>query len=135
VRRTWSVRGHAPILRHRFGWKKASMAAALDYRPDGTAAGLCFHLQQPSDNTDTSSASWTSSPPSTPPAGGTDLGRAERALEHPDAGLSGQPARLALCRAAPRLCPRAQPGRVPYANLKDVELANFAGDTIAEVVD
>jgi hypothetical protein len=46
-------RGRTPILRHRFGWKKASMAAALGYRPDGTAARLCFHLQQPSDNPDT----------------------------------------------------------------------------------
>jgi hypothetical protein len=53
VRRTWSPRGHTPVLRHRFGWKKASMAAALGYRPDGTAARLCFHLQQPSYNTDT----------------------------------------------------------------------------------
>jgi hypothetical protein len=52
VRRTWSPRGRTPVLRHRFGWKKASMAAALGYRPDGTAARLCFHLQQPSYNTD-----------------------------------------------------------------------------------
>jgi transposase len=29
------------------------MAAALGYWPDGTAARLCFHLQQPSYNTDT----------------------------------------------------------------------------------
>ena len=28
------------------------MAAALGYRPDGTAARLCFHLQQPSYTTD-----------------------------------------------------------------------------------
>jgi len=28
------------------------MAAALGYRPDGTAARLCFHLQEPSSNTD-----------------------------------------------------------------------------------
>ena len=28
------------------------MAAALGYRPDGTGARLCFHLQQPSYNTD-----------------------------------------------------------------------------------
>jgi hypothetical protein len=28
------------------------MAAALGYRPDGTAARLCFDLQQPSYNTD-----------------------------------------------------------------------------------
>ena len=41
------------MLTHPFNWKKASMAAALGYRPDGTAARLCFHLQQPSYNTDT----------------------------------------------------------------------------------
>jgi len=29
------------------------MAAALGYRPDGTAARLCFYLQQPSYDTDT----------------------------------------------------------------------------------
>jgi hypothetical protein len=52
VRRTWSPRGRTPVLRHRFGWKKASMAAALGYRPDGTAARLCFHLQQPGYTTD-----------------------------------------------------------------------------------
>jgi hypothetical protein len=53
VRRTWSPRGHTPVLRHRFGWKKASMAAALGYHVNGTAARLCFHLQQPSYTTDT----------------------------------------------------------------------------------
>jgi Winged helix-turn helix len=52
VRRTWSPGGRTPILRHRFGWKKASMAAALGYRPDATAARLWFHLQQPSSTTD-----------------------------------------------------------------------------------
>jgi hypothetical protein len=61
VRRTWSPRGQTPILRHRFGWKKASMAAALGYRPDGSAARLCFHLQQPATTPTPSSASWTSS--------------------------------------------------------------------------
>jgi hypothetical protein len=40
VRRTWSPRGHTPILRHRFGWKKASMAAALSYRHDHTGTML-----------------------------------------------------------------------------------------------
>jgi hypothetical protein len=40
------------VLRHRFGWKKASMAAALGYRPDASAARLCFHPQQPSYTTD-----------------------------------------------------------------------------------
>jgi hypothetical protein len=52
VRRTWSVRGRTPVLRHRVAWKRASMAAALGYRPDGTAARLCFHLQPDSYDTD-----------------------------------------------------------------------------------
>jgi hypothetical protein len=59
VRRTWSVRGRTPVLRHRVAWKRASMAAALGYRlgsdGDGTAtmqARLCFHLQPDSYDTD-----------------------------------------------------------------------------------
>jgi transposase len=47
VRRTWSPRGQTPILRHRFGWKKASMAAALGHRPDGTAADCAFTCSSP----------------------------------------------------------------------------------------
>jgi hypothetical protein len=42
VRRTWSPCGRTPILRHRMAWKRASMAAALGYHPDGTKARLCF---------------------------------------------------------------------------------------------
>jgi hypothetical protein len=33
-------------------WKRASMAAALGYHPDGTRARLCFHLQPDSYDTD-----------------------------------------------------------------------------------
>jgi hypothetical protein len=33
-------------------WKRASMAAALGYHPDGTKARLCFHLQPDSYDTD-----------------------------------------------------------------------------------
>jgi hypothetical protein len=40
------------VLRHRFGWKKTSMAAALGDQPDGSKARLCFHLQEASYNTD-----------------------------------------------------------------------------------
>jgi hypothetical protein len=55
VRRTWSVRGRTPILRHRYHWKRASMAAALAYRPNTGGvmqARLCFHLQPDSYDTD-----------------------------------------------------------------------------------
>jgi hypothetical protein len=33
-------------------WKRASMAAALGYHPEGTKARLCFHLQADSYATD-----------------------------------------------------------------------------------
>jgi hypothetical protein len=33
-------------------WKRASMAAALGYWPDGTKARLCFHLQPDSYDSD-----------------------------------------------------------------------------------
>jgi DDE superfamily endonuclease len=33
-------------------WKRASMAAALGYQPDGTRARLCFHVQQDAYDTD-----------------------------------------------------------------------------------
>jgi hypothetical protein len=52
VRRTWSPRGVTPVLRHRFGWKKVSMAAALGYHHAGAKARLCFHLQKDSYNTE-----------------------------------------------------------------------------------
>jgi hypothetical protein len=52
VRRTWSPRGTTPVLRHRMAWKRASMAAALGYQPDGARARLCFHLQADSYDTD-----------------------------------------------------------------------------------
>ena len=42
VRATWAPRGHTPVLRHRFGWSRVSMAAALAYRPDRTEAHLVF---------------------------------------------------------------------------------------------
>src|SRR4029450_445101 len=57
VRRTWSVRGRTPILRHPMAWKPAPTAAALAYRPGPDADGamqarLCFHLQADSYDTD-----------------------------------------------------------------------------------
>jgi hypothetical protein len=29
TRRTWAPRGHTPVIRHHFKWKRCSMAAAL----------------------------------------------------------------------------------------------------------
>jgi hypothetical protein len=136
VRRTWSPRGHTPILRHRFGWKKASMAAALGYHASGQDARLCFHLQQPSYDTDTLigvleqlagfyaghkvvliwdglSAHWS-----------TKM----------RAWLDSQHDWLTVERL-PAYAPELNAVEYLWANLKDVELANLPTTTLAEVAD
>jgi hypothetical protein len=136
VRRTWSLRGRTPILRHRMAWKRASMAAALGYHPDGTKARLCFHLQVDSYDTDS----------------------LIRVLEQLAAFYQGQ--RVVLLwdglsshwshkmrahlneqrhwlqvERLPAYAPELNPVEYLWANLKGAELANYAGDTVAEVAD
>jgi hypothetical protein len=43
TRRTWAPRGHTPVIRHRFNWKRTSMAAALCYGSRGGGAALAFY--------------------------------------------------------------------------------------------
>ena len=45
VRGTWAPRGHTPVLRHHFNWKRLSLAGALAYEPDGSDAHLVFELR------------------------------------------------------------------------------------------
>jgi transposase len=53
VRRTWAPRGHTPVLRHRMrGRRRVSMAGVCCYRPDGSDARLAFHLREGADDTD-----------------------------------------------------------------------------------
>jgi hypothetical protein len=136
VRRTWSPRGVTPVLRHRFGWKKASMAAALGYHPAGTKARLCFHLQKDSYNTE----------------------RLIRVLEQLGRFYAGQ--RVVLlwdglsahwsmgmrawldsqrdwlqAERLPAYAPELNPVEYLWANLKDVELANLPGASLVEVAD
>jgi hypothetical protein len=139
VRRTWSKRGHTPILRHRYHWKRASMAAALGYRDRGSGAmqaRLCFHLQPDSYDTDSLikvleqlkgfyagqqvvllwdglSAHWS-----------------HRMRAHLDAEQD-----WLTVERLPAYAPELNPVEFLWANLKDGELANFAGDTVAEVAD
>jgi hypothetical protein len=136
VRRTWSPRGTTTILRHRVAWKKASMAAALGYWPDATKARLCFHLQQDSYDTDAL------------------IGVLEQLegfyADHQvvllwdglsshwsykmRAHLDAQRDWLTVERL-PAYAPELNPVEYLWANLKGAELANFAGDTVAEVAD
>ena len=45
VRATWAPRGQTPVLRHRFVWKRLSIAGALVYEPDGRDAHPLFQLR------------------------------------------------------------------------------------------
>jgi DDE superfamily endonuclease len=53
VRATWAPRGHTPVLRHRFVWKRLSVASALVYEPDGSDAHLVFELRPGAYNDET----------------------------------------------------------------------------------
>jgi transposase len=53
VRATWAPRGQTPVLRHRFSWKRLSMAGALAYWPDGSHAELIFQMRPGAYNDET----------------------------------------------------------------------------------
>ena len=53
MRATWAPRGQTPVLRHRFNWKRLSLAGALVYEPDGSDAHLFFELRPGAYNDET----------------------------------------------------------------------------------
>jgi hypothetical protein len=136
VRRTWSVRGRTPILRHRMAWKRASMAAALGYHPDGTKARLRFHLQ--ADSYDTDSLIEVLNQLAAFYAGHRVVllwdGLSSHWSYKMRAHLAAQRDWLTVERL-PAYAPELNPAEYLWANLKGGELANCTGDTIAEVAD
>jgi transposase len=124
------------VLRHRFGWKKASMAAALGYRPDGGAARLCVHLQQPSYNTDCligvleQLAGFYAGQPVVLIWDGLSAHWSTKMR----AWLDSQRDWLRAERF-PAYAPELHPVEGLWANLKGVELANRSTTTLAEVAD
>jgi hypothetical protein len=139
VRRTWSPRGTTPILRHRHHWKRASMAAALGYRTgaDGSLqARLCFHLQP--DSYDTESLIGVLRQLAGFYAGQQVVllwdGLSAHWSHKMRAHLASQRDWLTVERL-PAYAPELNPVESLWANLKGAELANFTGDTIAEVAD
>jgi transposase len=133
TRRTWAPRGHTPVIRHHFKWKRMSMAAALCYGSRGGAA-VAFHHQLDAYNTDTLIQA---------------LGGLRRFLGGQKATLlwDGLPAHRSLAMRAwlrrqrswlvveplPGYAPELNPVEALWSNLKGVELANLAADTLAEV--
>ena len=134
VRRTWAPRGHTPVIRHHFNWKRMSMAAALCYGSRGGGAQLAFHHQADAYNTETLIGA---------------LSELRRALGGQKATLvwDGLPAHRSLAMGAwlrrqrswlvverlPGYAPDLNPVEALWANLKGVELTNLAADTLEEV--
>ena len=117
-------------------WKRASMAAALGYRPDGTKARLCFHLQQ--DAYDTDSLIGVLEQLKGFYAGHRVVllwdGLSAHWSYKMRAYLDAQHHWLRVERL-PAYAPQLNPVEYLWANLKGAELANFAGDSVAEVAD
>jgi transposase len=135
TRRTWAPRGHTPVIRHHFKWKRVSMAAALCYGSLGGGAAVAFHYQIDAYDTETLIGA---------------LEGLRRFLGGQKATLvwDGLPAHRSLAMAAwlrrqrhwlvveplPGYAPDLNPVEALWSSLKGVELANLAGDTLAEVI-
>ncbi|WP_424889101.1 transposase [Streptomyces sp. XH2] len=128
IRRTYAPCGRTPVLRHRLNWKRVSMAAAPGYYAADAARGprLCFHLKPGSYDTaslievleqvrtfwDGLSAYWSR---------GTRAWAAEQDW-------------LTLERL-PAYAPELNPVELLWSAIKTRELANLAGDHLADVAD
>jgi transposase len=134
TRRTWAPVGQTPVIRHRFNWQRASMAAAICYGSLGGGASVAFHHQLGAYNTQTLIGA---------------LGELRVFLGGQKATLvwDGLPAHRSLAMAAwlgrqrswlvverlPGYAPELNPVEGLWANLKGVELANLAADALEEV--
>jgi transposase len=135
VRATWAPRGQTPVLRHRFNWKRLSLAGALAYEPDGSDAHLIFELRPGAYNDEML----------------IDFLRDVNAIEQRPVLLiwDGLPAHRSRhmsdwvatqrdwlsVEQLPGYAPELNPLEQAWGNLKSRELANFCSDTIAEVAD
>jgi DDE superfamily endonuclease len=134
TRRTWAPRGVTPVIRHRFKWKRVSMSAALCYGSRGGGAVLAFHHQVDAYDTDSligalgelrgflggqkATLLWDGLPAHRSKAMGAWLRRQRQWL---------------VVEPLPGYAPELNPVEALWSNLKGVELANLAGDTLQEV--
>jgi transposase len=133
VRATWAPRGHTPVLRHRFGWKRLSLAGALVYEPDGSAAHLVFELRPGAYNDETlieflSDLKAIEQRRMLLIWDGLPSHRSRRMLEW----VASQRDWLSI-EPLPGYAPDVNPIEQVWGNLKSTELANLCSDSISEV--
>jgi transposase len=133
VRATWAPRGHTPVLRHRFGWKRLSLAGALTYEPDGSAAHLVFQFRPGAYNDQMlieflSELNQLEQRPLALIWDGLPSHRSGRMCEW----LATQRSWLRV-EPLPGYAPDLNPTEQVWGNLKSKELANFCADTIDQV--
>ena len=133
MRATWAPRGHTPVLRHRFGWKRLSMAAALAYAPDGADARLVFQTR-PGAYNDESLIDFLD-------AVHDELGGAKITLiwdglpSHRSRRMQAYVAaqrRWLVAKRLPGYAPDLNPVEGLWGNVKGTELANLCAETIDE---
>ena len=135
VRATWAPRGHTPVLRHHFNWKRLSLAGGLVYEPDGSAAHLVFDLRPGAYNDETlieflSELNDIEQRRVVLVWDGLPAHRSRRMTEW----IASQRRWLSVERL-PGYAPELNPIEQAWGNLKSSELANLCTDTIAEVAD
>jgi transposase len=133
VRATWAPRGHTPVLHHRFNYQRLSLAGALVYEPDGSAAHFVFQLRPGAYNTDSLIQF---------------LEALHQHEEHRCIRLiwDGLPSHRSRCmldwvsrqdwltvERLPGYAPELNPTEQAWGNLKGQELANLCADTIETI--
>ena len=136
VRATWAPRGHTPVLRHRFAWKRLSIAGALVYEPDGSDAHLVFQLRPGAYNDETLIEFLTDLDhleqhrPMVLIWDGLPSHRSRRMLDW----VASQRDWLSI-EPLPGYAPDVNPTEQVWGSLKSKELANLCVDTIDKTAD
>lgn len=136
VRATWAPRGHTPVLRHRFSWKRLSLAGALAYEPDGSAAHLVFELR-PGAYNDEALIAFLSDLHALEPQRSMLLiwdGLPSHRSRRMSDWIASQRDWLSV-EQLPGYAPELNPIERVWGNLKSQELANLCSDTIDDVAN
>ena len=123
------------MLRHRFGWKRLSLAGALVYEPDGSDAHLVFELRPGAYNDETlieflSDVKTIEQRRVLLIWDGLPSHRSRRMLEW----VTSQRDWLRI-EPLPGYAPDVNPIEQVWGNLKSTELANLCSDSIDEVAN